>query len=442
MKLWGAALAVVFSLVPACSGKEAFLPPAGTTGPVIAFDYHPLTRDDISFLSRFSWIVLNRPVDADTVKALKAEGAKLILYEWLPALYYCENSRDVWAATVFANRQRWALDPADSDPDPMGSRYGCMDLFYDMAESELIQRRVEHVAEVLASRRYDGLFLDWGGGWNDLVDRKYSFVTKEFERRHPGASYDHHVNEFIRLLRERGLTIIVNGGFRSEGAKLNTHADMDIVESMFTSDSCSDKHAVFVKDSGLQTVCETRLTEVEQAVEIASRLPEKARAVNHRIRFLFLNYGLPVYRETAERIETPAGEYPVTIEGPDRQALFYGLACSYLGNASGFTSGPDVSLDWVKDNIYVYRLGEPAGGIERLDEGLYVRRFSRGMVLVSSRNRRIRLTVPQEVAALYDTYSGRTFDNVEGSVYAELGEGDLPPEKERPIGRIYVYRYR
>ena len=38
MKLRGAALAVAFSLVPACSGKEAFLPPAGTTGPVIAFD--------------------------------------------------------------------------------------------------------------------------------------------------------------------------------------------------------------------------------------------------------------------------------------------------------------------------------------------------------------------------------------------------------------------
>ena len=238
MKLRGAALAVAFSLVSACSGKEAFLPPAGTTGPVIAFDYHPLTKGDISFLSRFTWIVLQGPTDADTVKALKAEGTKLILYEWLPALYYCENSRDVWAAAVFANRQRWALDPADSDPDPMGGRYGCKDLFYDMADGELLQQRVEHVAEVLASRRYDGLFLDWGGGWNDLVDRKYSFVTKEFERRHPGASYDHHVNEFIRLLRERGLTIIVNGGFRSEGAKLNTYADMDIVESMFASESC------------------------------------------------------------------------------------------------------------------------------------------------------------------------------------------------------------
>jgi len=204
MKLRGAALAVAFSLVPACSGKEAFLPPAGTTGPVIAFDYHPLTRDDISFLSRFTWIVLQGPIDADTVKALKAEGTKLILYEWLPALYYCENSRDVWAAAVFANRQRWALDPADSDPDPMGGRYGCKDLFYDMADGELIRRRVEHIVEVLSSRRYDGVFLDWGGGWNDLADRKYSFVTKEFERRHPGTSYDEQVNEFIRLLREKG----------------------------------------------------------------------------------------------------------------------------------------------------------------------------------------------------------------------------------------------
>ena len=101
-----------------------------------------------------------------------------------------------------------------------------------------------------------------------------------------------------------------------------------------------------------------------------------------------------------------------------------------------------MSLEGVRNDVYFYRLGEPVGGIERLDKGLYVRRFSRGIVLVSSQNRGTRLTVPREVAALYDIYSGRTYDNAEGSVYAELGEGGVSADEERPIGRIYVYRYR
>ena len=479
-------LRLIALLALACAlggcARAAALPEHPALGSRIAFDYHPLSEADLDYLSRFDVVVTHDMADPKTVARLKSAGAKLFFYEWLPGFYYT-RAPGPWERRVHRQRRQWTLDPEDNDPDPMGKKFGCKDYFYDMANEELLAQRVEQLAAKAKNGGYDGIFFDWGSGWYALKENGYRFATDAFERRHPGVRYDDRVSAFLGMLRAKGLYIALNGAFRSEGAQLDRYADLDIVESMFTSDQCRHPEAAVpapakagaAAGSGLtgagiavltgqaaagessdteaaageateadalaaaapRAGCQTSFTALPRALELATRLPLKARAVNPGLRFLFLNYALPRYRAPGE---IGAGEKAPAKE-TDRQALYYGLALSYLGGASGFTCGPDVSLAFTRDAIFLKDPGTPLGPLRPLEQGGYLRLFTKGFVAAGERRTRLEVEVPAGVRFVWDPYLSRKLGVSRGRVRLELAPENHPQASANPMGRIYLYEY-
>lgn len=405
----------------------------------IAFSYHTLTKEDINYLSHFDIIVTGKFVDAETAKRLKSYKAKLLYYDWLPAVYYCEH-HDNWEEMVYQKRFHWTLDPNDSDPSPLGERYGCMDLFYDMANDELIDTRVDHIAYMVRLHKYDGVFFDWGSGWSALKESNYDFLIKEFQKRHPNIEYNEYVKKFLKKVKEKGLLIILNGGFRSDQSELDAYADFDIVESMFTTTECHNEYyEIFSASEGLRKTCDTWFNTAENSINLANQLPAKARAANPNITFLFLNYAFPFYKETAVKTVINNKEYKVYEKSPDRQALFYSLACSYIGNSSGFTNGSGVGLEYVKDDVYFYSLGNAVSDLHKVNNNVYVRYFSQGIVVVSNDDTMIELSVPKGKTRVLDLYEKKHWEVKTNKLMVNLTSQVYPSGLKHPMGRIYIY---
>jgi len=405
-------------------------------GSRIAFDYHPLTEVDLDYLSRFDVVVTHDIADARSVARLKRAGAKLFFYEWLPATYYTK-SPGPWERMVYERRQQWTLDPEDDAPDPMGAKFGCKDYFYDMADEELLVQRVDQLVRKARSGGYDGIFFDWGSGWYALQENGFRFATEAFERRHPGVRYDDRVSDFLGRLRSKGLYIALNGAFRSENAQLERQADIDVVESMFTSDECRNPFEALVAGEGIGKVCETSFTPLPRAFEVGTRLSNKARAMNPNVRFMFLDYAMPLYRQTRANV---AGKKEYARE-PDRQALYYALTLSYLSDASGFTCGPDVSLPEQRDDIFFLDLGSPLGPATAKAKESRLRLFTKGFVVAAAHRTRMETPVPAGVRGVWDPYRNKMLAVSGNKVQLELIPDDYPSRAEHPTGRIYLYEY-
>jgi len=405
-------------------------------GSKIAFDYHQLTEKDIDYLSRFDIIVTHNLESNRITKRLKGGGGKIFFYEWLSAFYYRDYSGS-WERLAYKNREKWTLDPRESDPDPMGDRHHCKDFFYDMGDDDLIEQRVEYLTGQAKSHGYDGIFFDWGSGWHSLQENGYTFLTKEFVRRHPEKRYNDGVNLFLKKLKEKGLFIIVNGGFRSENSELDRYADVDIVESMFTTDQCDKSSSIDIEKEGVQKACETWFNTLDRSLELAERLPGKAASANKDIKFLFLNYAFPYYRQANNR-----GASDKRYEkSADRQAIYYSLALSYLGNASGFTSGSDVSLAYVMDEVYFSSIGGATSKIVRLDESTVLRYYSSGFVVASEKEKKLEITVPAGVKTVHDLYSSSRINVVLGKALISMRPESYPSRAKYPMGRIFIYEY-
>ncbi len=432
-------LTLVFACLAVSDAGCSFFRSTPPTTTTIAFSYHKPDRDDIDFLSHFDIIVTGKLLDAGTVRKLKSRKAKVLYYDWLPAMYYCKSHND-WEEMIYQNRFSWTLDPGEAAPNPLGERYGCMDLFYDMANDEFTEVRADHIVYTVQSNNYDGVFFDWGSGWNAFEENRYDFLMKEFSKRHPDINYNDKVNEFIGKLKKKGLLIMLNGGFRSDQSKLDTYADYDVVESMFTAVECNNSYYdIFVASEGTRKVCDTWFNDVQRSVDLATRLPARARKANPAIKFLFLNYAFPYYKPTGESVRTGGQEHRIFEKTVDRQAIFYALACSYIGNASGFTGGDDVSLDYVKDDVYLHPPGTPVSGLYKMNNGVYVKYFSRGIVVVSDSDATVEITLPQGKSRVFDLYEKKYLESRSNELVLNLTSEVYPSGLKHSIGRIYLY---
>lgn len=408
----------------------------------IAFQYHNPTQQELNFLSNFNIVVTGNFWDPDIVKFLKSKKVKLIYYEWLPAFYYCNNHTS-WEEMLYQNRNFWILDPEESSPDPFGKKFDCKDFFYDMANNDLITARVDHIVSEIKANQYDGVFFDWASGWQSLEENKLTFIMEEFNRRHPGIDYNERVISFIKKLKEKGILIFLNSGFKSSGAKLDAYADFDIIESMFTTTECNNNYfEIYMFPEGIQSACDTWYANVENCISLATSLPNKAKSVNPDIQFLFLNYAFPFYMPSGEKTILEGKSYRIYEKAVDRQAIFYALSCSHMGNSIGFVNGFDVSLDYVIDDIYNYRLGKSMSSVVKLIDGVYIKYFSKGFVVVSDSDAEVKIAVPDNVYRVFDLYE-KKFLNIDGNkIRIQLTSQLYPSGKKHPIGRIYLYEYR
>jgi hypothetical protein len=429
---------IIFVFIYCCSSNTK---QNGDINPTIAFTYHNIKEEDMVFLSNFDIIVTGKFLDDDQINTLKRKNIKLIYYDWLPAIYYCSKPNE-WETLVYQNRYLWTLDPDDSSPDPMGDKYGCKDYFYDMANKELIDTRVEYIVNNLKKHNYDGVFFDWGSGLNALIENKYDFLINEYKKRHPDNDYDDMVINFLKKLKENNIIIILNRGFKSDRAKLNLYADIDTVESTFTGIECDNKtYNIFVESEGFIKAQDTCFSKIRDSIRLSFNLSKKSKETNPKIKFLFLNYAQPYYYNTGNKMKINNDEIFTYKKIVDRQAILYSLACSLISNGIGFTNGPDVSLDYVKDDIYFKKLGNPISDLIQIDENTYLRKFSNGLILIGNDNTIVNIKLPTNIKGIYDSLKNESIKPNNGNVSILLKSQIYPSGEKYPVGNIFIYEY-
>jgi len=384
----------------------------------IAFDYHRPDREDLLFLSNFHYVVTGGFLKKEEVEFLKRRGVKLLYYEWLPAEYVCsEKTDDGWKRKILKNINRWVIDDSPTDPDPMGRRYGCRDYFFSFTD-DFVRERVRRILHNLKEHGYDGVFFDWAAGSKIFEQKEYSFLQEKLKKKFPGIDYDKQVEKFLRVLKKKGVIIALNRGFRSKGAVFDRWADIDVAESVFTTDSGT-------------TACGTRFIKPETAVSAAESFVKKAKNVNPSINFVFLNYALPycTFRK---------GKDAQTV---DKQAILYALSLSLLVDSFSFTAGKDVGLSFVKSGYYFLNPGKPLGKcrLVRADKGrAWVREFSNGFVVVGEPGTSVAVDARGHKRA-YDVLEGKEITAEGGRFIVHLKSLPYPGGRFRPVGKVILF---
>jgi hypothetical protein len=406
----------------------------------IAFDYETPSKSEIEFLSKFKFIVTGEMLQKKKINLLKKNGAKLAYYEWLPADYFCSNDNDSWHKLVLEHLDSWVIDSNKDDPDPMGKKYECRDYFFSFSD-DFIDARVQYLIDNVKKNGYDGLFFDWATGFNEFNDREYRFLIGEFNQKFPYLDYDAQVKKFLKKLKDSGMFIVLNRGFHSINAALDKYADFDVAESVFTTDDEEISKKIFVDNVELIEAFETNYETIDNALYYGEQFLGLAKSANSNIKFLFLNYAHPYYMKTGKTIFFKDKTYNIYKKEVDRQAIFYSEALSYLLGGINFTVGSGVGLNYVKDDVYFYDLGEPLGDYETIKTNTtnaYIRYFKKGIVIVGENSSLISIDAKHH-SCMYDHYNKRYVASQNGNFKIKLISKKYFNNKTQPIGRIFTY---
>jgi hypothetical protein len=369
--------------------------------PFMAFDYSYPKKEDLLFLSNFKYVVTNSYWKEKDVEFLKSHGVKLLKYEWLPAFYFCGKVQNSWHREIMSNLKNWVIDYRPNDRDPMGKRYGCKDYFFTF-NTEFIKKRVFFLVKDIKNHNYDGVFFDWASGSKIFQEEEYKFLHEELEKRGISVKdYDSRIATFLKLLKEKGLIIALNRGFRSPKGLFDRWADIDVVESVFTTDT---------KDG-------TRFVNPAEALNTAFTIIKKLKPINPHIHVVFLNYVSNSNKKTVD------------------EAIVYGICLSLLSNSFSFSVSENVDLSGVKKNWYSVDLGKPYGKYEKVKgKEIWLRKFSKGMVIVGRCGTKLKIKLNGCLLSLVD---GKFFcsGGNRNSIVIPLGSKCRTPF----IGRIFLY---
>ncbi|HYR30228.1 MAG TPA: hypothetical protein VEU30_17315, partial [Thermoanaerobaculia bacterium] len=185
----------------------------------MAFHYAtPLSARELEWFARFEVLVTHDPLPRAQVDALHRRGTKLVLYEWAVA-YYASLATAGHRALPVLNRAplRGHLGASDADA-----------FYYDPAAREHQRGRVQLLARRLKSIGYDGVFLD-----TTTAESVHPEALAEYRRRHPDFEYDEAYAGFLENLRDAGVMIVTNQGYRRADQVL-PYVAWDVSESLIS----------------------------------------------------------------------------------------------------------------------------------------------------------------------------------------------------------------
>jgi len=315
---------------------------------------------------------------------------------------------------------------------------------------------VDYLVNVVQRGGYNGLFFDWATG-GFLDEPAYASIRREYERRHPGMPYDRAVAAFYQALKDRGLVLHTNQGFRSAAYILPiTHYDM--TESYVT--DCGQRgHRLYVEGRGWIDIPETLYYplsddefdgRVEDTMDYLDYLADlRARyAGPDFIATVYMNYAAPDFIPTGRVIDGHT-VYTATIP---RNAIYWGFAVPKLVDQIAYTETPwDHRYERDARAPYFLDLGEPLGASYEThvegDARYYVRYFDSGVVLAGEWPRASVLTLRSSFIpshrSVYDPYEDTWYTTGEHTFTVTVRPQPISPFNKRmaPLGRVFVYEH-
>ena len=310
----------------------------------VAFHYAtPLTARELAWYSRFEVLVTHDPLPREQVAELQARGTRVALYEWAVAFYGSLETqwhRSLPAAAIL-NRQplRGHLGASDADA-----------FYFDPAVPEHARARAELLARRIRELGYDGVFLD-----ATTSESVHPEALAEYRRRHPDLDYDQAYSRFLKNVREAGLLIVTNQGYRHAEHVL-PWVDWDVTESLITRPADGAFSLRPWNDAGDRW---------NSVAWLFRKLITPAQRSYPRVRFTHINYLSAASPETIREI----------------------VAIARLYDHDAFIARPDLATE-IETDLYFLDLGTPKPRVETA-RGAY-RHFEHGFVAVNRSSRPMR----------------------------------------------------
>jgi len=418
------------SVLAVAEAARAAMPAAGQGA--FAFHYaYQLSESDLRWLAKFRVVVLARALPAPDVQRLQRAGVTLFLYEWLTGFYRDRHSGP-WENFLVGSKPSWLLNPQGpvAGPDNSGRAY-----YYDPAVADLTSAWALELSRRLERGAAAGVFFDLVGR-GSVPER----LLQSYTERHPATPFDAALAGQIRALRtSRPSTLIfTNQGYRLPEFYLPV-ADYDLSESLMTSTVGGQAVEVFIDGRGLVRTHETFYRTWDALRPIIASVDAAAKRHNPGVRLMHLNYVAPRFQPTGQTRLVKGTNHPVFRETLDRAAIHYAFAAAKLWGHDSFSALGDVLL--VRDDVYFADLGDPLGPTWEERDGLVIRYYRKGAVVVnpSGDPRVARLEsplVPRDVSDLWDCYADRPVGGLTVTVEPTVS----PVSRVRyPAGRVYLH---
>ncbi len=429
---------------------------------------------ELAWLARFRVVHaggLGDPLPPETMAALRRAGVETLLaYDWLPATYHFTDGEadDPLTQWLYANREWATLNPQGPFPHCAEEGYDwCEDYYFDLGHPQVRARRVAYLRQWVSDHGYDGLFFDWGNSLF-LEEEPFTAIRDTYRARHPDLPYAQAAALFLQALREAGIVVQTNQGYR-DAQDLLPQVHYDLAESYGVSDS-EPVRRLCLQGEGVTEVPLTVYYPVsedpyqgtlEDTLEVMAWVEDlQAAYAGPEYRgFVYLNYAAPRWAPLpgassrwGKRIVRapwsvcPDGQGPYVATRP-RPAIFYAFALAKLVGQMAYTEVP-----WAhrleRDPVYFANLGTPVEEDYRpLPQGGYVRYYTEGLVLVGAWQRAtvVRLTHPSLPAGglVYDAYRRKWLRTGNHTLRLPvIPEEDPYTGRPAPSGRVVLYPRR
>jgi len=159
-----------------------------------------------------------------------------IAYDWMPAFYYyTEGKNREFVAWLYKNRNMTTLNPQGPFLHCRENHYDwCQDYYYDLANKEVLQKRVDDLVQNMKLRGFRGLFFDWASG-SYIEEEGYKPMLQNFKKIYTKQSYFDFVSKFYQKLNNLNIFVVTNQGFR-KAKYILPFVNYDMTESYITTD--------------------------------------------------------------------------------------------------------------------------------------------------------------------------------------------------------------
>ncbi|NPA54432.1 MAG: hypothetical protein GXO21_07175 [Aquificae bacterium] len=417
------------------------------------------SNDSLEWASNFRIVEIGDYLDIKPshIQFLKSKGVeKVFAYEWMPAGYhYIDGEDNPFMAWVYQNREITTLNPNGPFPHCQEMGYSwCEDYYYDLANNEVVDRRISFLKNNTLNKGIDGIFFDWGSGIY-IEEDIYKPMKDRFFQLHPQGDYFQAVSDFYRKLKEEGLSVFTNQGFRKAQYHLPV-VDYDMTESYITTDYSLSKQAwIEYKDDQGKTVLEKidipitayypvsedilngSLEDTAYYIDYLNSLKKQYGGNNFK-KFVYVNYVAPDLEKIGEKENLPV--YKAVVP---KNALFFSYAMGKISGEIVYTEVPlDHSLERI--DVYFYDLGEPLEETyQKIENQKYIRFFSNGFVLAGLWEKQETITISSKNLKngfVYDLYNKNWLKIDNNTLEVQMKPYfDKLQNKIVPIGRVFIY---
>jgi hypothetical protein len=222
------------------------------------------------------------------------------------------------------------------------------------------------------------------------------------------------------------------------------YTDLDVAESLATSFLWGKEIQVFAEGQGVIETRETFYRPWEGIKAYYTDIMDPVRRFNPRVRFLTINYVKAFWEPTGQTAVQEGQSYPVYRRRPDRAAIFYGYAAAKLFGLDSYSS------DWYDlgcydDEVFLLDLGRPQGSGPEEREGIVVRYYDRGLVVLTTTEKGGVFDVsspriPAGIKGVEDVYERRFIPASRERCHIEIQPTVYPVSGSAyPSGRVYLY---